>query len=101
MINIQFVWTDSNGVESNSGFFCAPNWFQTQEWSVPAGEYITKLEINSGWLIDGITFITDKEEDQEFAQTKKSLLISHLIFESMQKLHDILFFYFLDRGTYF
>jgi hypothetical protein len=38
--------------------------------------------------------------DQEFAQTKNSLLISHLIFESMQKLHDTLFF-FLDRGTYF
>jgi hypothetical protein len=35
------------------------------------------------------------EEDQEFAQTKKSLLISHLIFEIMQKLHDTLFFYFI------
>jgi hypothetical protein len=41
------------------------------------------------------------QEDQEFAQTKKSLLISHLIFERMKKLNDTLFFYFLDRGTYF
>jgi hypothetical protein len=35
------------------------------------------------------------KEDQEFAQTKKSLLISHLIFESMQKLTKMIHYSFI------
>ena len=57
-----------------------------------AQSYRCKLALN---------IYTLNKEGQEFAQTKKNLLILHLIFESMQKLHDTLFFYFLDRGTYF
>ena len=30
-----------------------------ETWDVPTGEYITQIEIRSGWYIDAITFITN------------------------------------------
>jgi hypothetical protein len=60
IINIQLVLTDSNGIESYSPVFGAPSREFSQEWIVPAGEYITKIEIRHAALIDAITFITDK-----------------------------------------
>jgi hypothetical protein len=59
IVSLQFQLIDSTGVVTltqNYGGMAGP----TLEFNVPNGEYITQVEINSGTLIDGLTFITNK-----------------------------------------
>jgi hypothetical protein len=63
IVSLQFQLIDSTGAVTLTQKYGGDQEIfisNTYEFNVPTGEYITKVEVNSGDLIDGLKFITDK-----------------------------------------